>query len=523
MPFLLALDILSEFIKDVGAVHDSAQRYPPPKCHPETRKGIQTAILEWIHSQQNGRPVFWIHGPAGVGKSAVAQTIAELAEIRGSLGASFFFSRSHGERGRAEYLFPTIAYQLAVRIGEFNKVVTQTLRKNPGVLRSSLDIQFEELFLNTCGSAMKLGGKWMHQPRVIIIDGLDECTETVFQQHIILLIASVLKDKLPFRFLIFSRPEPQIREAFQAHVPQSLLRQTSLDKDSWDARQDMKRFLESGFFNIRTQARTSHIHFPPLWPGREVIDELIEKACGQFVYATTVLKFVDEEHSHPMEQLSIVLGLKTAARGNSPFKELDVLYHHILFSYPDHNKVTMILGASIHLSSLSGLRRWNNHPCGPTIEVIEALLGLHTGEVLLVLRGMHSVLNIDGNHIQILHASFRDYLCHKSRSGQFYIRDSTFIAHLFLSFSGVKIIVTEPRRMSVLVNDFEPHRDYMPFIISRSSNVLLLSMFIFTPLLNTMLLGFIPLGIISQFLHWSIALRFSFSFLAAINLTEVSV
>ncbi|KAJ3867823.1 hypothetical protein EV359DRAFT_11503, partial [Lentinula novae-zelandiae] len=147
---------------------------------------------------------------------------------------------------------------------------------------------------------------------------------------------------------------------------------------------------------------------------------LIEKACGQFVYATTVLKFVDEEHSHPMEQLSIVLGLKTAARGNSPFKELDVLYHHILFSYPDHNKVTMILGASIHLSSLSGLRRWNNHPCGPAIEVIEALLGLHTGEVLLVLRGMHSVLNIDGNHIQILHASFRDYLCHKSRSGQFY-------------------------------------------------------------------------------------------------------
>ncbi|KAJ3854388.1 hypothetical protein EV368DRAFT_20664, partial [Lentinula lateritia] len=45
-------------------------------------------------------------------------------------------------------------------------------------------------------------------------------------------------------------------------------------------------------------------------------------------------------------------------------------------------------------------------------------------------------------------------------------------------------------------------------------------MFIFTPLLNTLLLGFIPLGIISQFLHWSTALRFSFSFLLAINLTE---
>ncbi|KAJ4480872.1 hypothetical protein J3R30DRAFT_2371354 [Lentinula aciculospora] len=413
-----ALELLSEFLKGVGATHDSAQRYPPPKCHPKTRKEIQNAILEWIHSAHDERPICWIHGPAGVGKTAIAQTVAELSEMEKSLGASFFFSRNHLERGRAEYLFPTIVYQLAVRIEKFSDAISQTLRKNAGLLRSSLDVQFRDLFVDTCQLAMKLGGDWMHHPKVIIVDGLDECTETIFQQRIISLIASALKDKLPFRFLIFSRPEPQIHEAF--YVMWSQLKLLVIDKDSWNTPNDLKTILDDGFINIRMHPRNAYMDIPHTWPAHEVIDELVEKACGQFVYANVVLSFVGEEHSHPVEQLSIILGLKSATRRRSPFKELDVLYHHILSSYPDHHKVVMILGTLIRLSGLSRLRRWNNHPCGPSIEVIEALLGLHTGEVALVLRGMHSVLKIDETHIQILHASFRDYLGHKSRSGRFY-------------------------------------------------------------------------------------------------------
>ncbi|KAJ3742804.1 hypothetical protein DFH05DRAFT_1362409, partial [Lentinula detonsa] len=147
---------------------------------------------------------------------------------------------------------------------------------------------------------------------------------------------------------------------------------------------------------------------------------LVEKACGQFLYAKTVLEFVNEDHAHPVEQLSIVLGLKAPSQGHFPFKELDLLYDRILLSHTDRNKVITILGTLIRLSGLSGSRRWNNHRSGPCIAVIETLSGLQTGEVSLVLRGMHSVLRIDKTHIHILHSSFREYLCDKSRAGHFY-------------------------------------------------------------------------------------------------------
>ncbi|KAJ4480871.1 hypothetical protein J3R30DRAFT_3287733 [Lentinula aciculospora] len=74
--------------------------------------------------------------------------------------------------------------------------------------------------------------------------------------------------------------------------------------------------------------------------------------------------------------------------------------------------------------------------------------------------------------------------------------------------------------MSALVHDFEAHQDYLPFILSRSSNILILFIFIFMPLLNILFLVFIPLSMISFYLNWNVALRFSFGFLATMNLAK---
>ncbi|KAF9064779.1 hypothetical protein BDP27DRAFT_1384684 [Rhodocollybia butyracea] len=222
-------------------IEEQDLRFPPPRCDPETRQEIQTELLEWISCKDLEKPVCWVHGPAGVGKSAIAQTIAELSESHEVLGASFFFSRNHGERSRPAYLVPTIAYQLASSIPELNDTIGRVVRKKPAVLHSSVDIQFKELFVNTCRLAILLHGEgWMRQPRVIIIDGLDECMGTSLQQGIISLIASTLKENFPFRFLIFSRPEPHIREAFEIDSLEPHLKQLGLD-DSWETRRDIKK------------------------------------------------------------------------------------------------------------------------------------------------------------------------------------------------------------------------------------------------------------------------------------------
>jgi hypothetical protein len=57
----------------LGAFHNSAERFDPPKCHPNTREAIMAKIEAWVKERpQNGeRLVLWMYGPAGAGKLRV--------------------------------------------------------------------------------------------------------------------------------------------------------------------------------------------------------------------------------------------------------------------------------------------------------------------------------------------------------------------------------------------------------------------------------------------------------------------
>ncbi|KAF9064780.1 hypothetical protein BDP27DRAFT_1229918 [Rhodocollybia butyracea] len=136
---------------------------------------------------------------------------------------------------------------------------------------------------------------------------------------------------------------------------------------------------------------------------------------------------------------------------------------------------------------------------------------------------MHSVLDIHKTHIQILHASFRDYLLQKSRSGPFYIGDSTYITRLFLSFHTARVTIIHPGQLFVLVKDFDvsQFRDYIPWrliLVSDFSNILFLYFFAFAPFLTILLFGF---ALLSTILNWDVALRFSLCFFATANLAKL--
>jgi hypothetical protein len=54
----------------------------------------------------------WLYGPAGAGKSAIEQTIAELYYQINVLASIFFFSCSVNGRNRKTFLITIIIYQL---------------------------------------------------------------------------------------------------------------------------------------------------------------------------------------------------------------------------------------------------------------------------------------------------------------------------------------------------------------------------------------------------------------------------
>ncbi|KAJ7798153.1 hypothetical protein B0H13DRAFT_1674143, partial [Mycena leptocephala] len=96
--------------------HNSAERFPQPKCHPETRTEMLENLWNWTRGNysfsnniglksKNASRITWLHGPAGAGKSAISQSLCQKLEAEGCFGGAFFFKRGDSSRGNGNKLF----------------------------------------------------------------------------------------------------------------------------------------------------------------------------------------------------------------------------------------------------------------------------------------------------------------------------------------------------------------------------------------------------------------------------------
>ncbi|KAK7037621.1 hypothetical protein VNI00_010836 [Paramarasmius palmivorus] len=419
------MQMLWNEIASVGAMYNSSARYPQPRCHEDTRKEIQASILNWARSEDpTTERLLWLSGPAGAGKSAIAQTIAEKTDPEGMLVSSFFFWRDDPQRNNPSRLFLVIAYDLACKFPQFRGRLEQVIKQTPSVLKASHNVQLEKLILEPWSmlSHTECGG-------LIVIDALDECSTGREQQEVLHLIASFLSKyhkPLP-RILLCSRPEPSIRETLDHKDFCLPVRRLSLDNNS-ETRNDIKCFLRDGFSQIRESPRCKDFDFPIPWPSDSDIDSLAWNACGQFIYAQTVLRFVEDEYYNPCEQLKWILGECRDAEASSLFEPLDILYRQILSTCPRRKQLLDVLGAIIYGWFLA-----SEHLPSCTSTTIEIFYGLPRGDVVSTLRGMHSVIDVckDGT-FRIYHKSFRDFLEDKCRSHEYFIDENVYCDNFFV-------------------------------------------------------------------------------------------
>lgn len=323
-------------------------------CHPETRIAVQNEIVDWmVHESEGGDPqrILWLSGPAGSGKTAIAGSVAEMCEEKGLLAATFFFSSYSGlaNRHSKRYLVPTLAYQLiqadeSVGLGER---VMAAIQRDPAVFDKRVKTQFDQLILKPLRTAY---GGALASPKIIIIDGVDEVqaersrdlpehearlANEADQLDILSLLLQAANDPaFPFRILVISRPERVIREFFTTS-PSGVIKHMFLD-NKYDPDADISLYLNAKFAEIRRR-----YHLPPSWPSKDIIEALVMKASGQFIYAATVIRFIQCRTRPPQVQLEHVLNLRQEDAGGNPFATLDVLYTHILNSSPDPKLAAM--------------------------------------------------------------------------------------------------------------------------------------------------------------------------------------
>ncbi|TFK67694.1 hypothetical protein BDN72DRAFT_84938 [Pluteus cervinus] len=299
-----------------GGLFDSAERGEPPRCHPETRHAVISSTSSWLEGLAIQKYVRWILGWAGVGKSALAQSIAELFFKRGQLAASFFFSRATPDRDHIHTFVPTIAYQLATSVPGAREIIVQQMVRDATIFEKSFDGQWKALVVETLRKVPPPS-----VPMLIIIDGIDEC-ESLDEQRTLLESIIGCADRLgpSFKLLIASRPERQIQRVFDQFP--------SIDKvelgNSEQCDADIGLFLRQSLGDIR---RVYEHRGAPItaagssWPIDDTIQKLVAKASGQFIYASVVVQFVKSHQGDPKVPLDLVL-----QSWSKSFEALDNLY-----------------------------------------------------------------------------------------------------------------------------------------------------------------------------------------------------
>jgi hypothetical protein len=348
----------------------------------------------------------WVYGPAGAGKSAIAQTIAELCAKANLLAASFFFSRTAAGRSDSSRLVVTLACQLIDSIPEIREDVLTVLERNPTIISRAPATQMKALIIDPLNMTSKEVLK--QRPRLIIIDGLDECLDRSSQENILKLLSeSVRQLTTPMLFLIASRPELEIRDMFNSNLLRSMTHTLPLEHD-YQSDQDIRHFLSSKFQELCLKRP----HLPQPWPPEADIDNLIEKSSGQFIYASTVIRYVESRRHWPEDRLKTVLELRSSER-DTPFAALDALYLQIFFSIESDqlDNVLKILSALILIKE-------------DEVDSLQKLFGYRDGELEGVMCDMVALVEIptERSHlVKIYHASLPDFLLDRSRSCQFFL------------------------------------------------------------------------------------------------------
>ena len=393
------------------ALYDSASCSSSP-CFPGTRSEILSLISHWV-ANPNGRRLYWLCGHTGSGKSAIAQTISRHCDNAGQLAAAFFCSR--GNAGHGKMLVSTIAYQLTKSLPSLDGFIRNKIAEDPHIFERTIAVQFQRLIVDpvtqNSGSIQRL---------VVIIDGLDECDDRSAREIAPLVSDAVKNRNFPLQFLVTSRPVSHIERPFARN--NSIMNSFTLR--NFGVRDDIRLFLTTCFREIYEDHPAMRDVAPP-WPSHSQIERLVEMS-DLFIFASSVIRFIDDTSNSPDDQLKVVLGDKPWSLPAED--ELSKMYHQILstsrFKKCDTEHLRLILGTIVCLQKPLPL---------PAIAILQPRISI--GRLRALLDPLRSVLVVpdeeeekEGKVVTTFHQSFPDFLTDKSCSARDYWIDSSVFA-----------------------------------------------------------------------------------------------
>jgi hypothetical protein len=264
---------------------------PHPGCLNGTREDIFSRIDEWMNDI-DAPNILWLRGHPGAGKSAIASSLVERLLESKRLGASFFFQRDNATITTSNALWRMVAFELSRQYPSVRKCLVAKLREDE--IRPTT-VNTDNLFRHCVFDPLIISDDIpIGRLPVIVVDALDECggLESQFSAQRRALMRTLSSwSKLPskFKLLVTSRGETDIDQTFQSISHVSILISTGQDVDI-NSSNDIRAYLQHEFQRVTSRYRMS---LNADWPGEPTIDTLTSKAAGLFIWAKTVIRFIN--------------------------------------------------------------------------------------------------------------------------------------------------------------------------------------------------------------------------------------
>lgn len=389
--------------------------------------------LHWFEGGRREERIFWVHGPAGVGKSAIIQALAITAARSGRLGGSAFISNLRNP-DISRRILPTISYDLTLKDPAYRAYVEGVMSENPEMLeRGPILEQFRLLIAEPFvqGRVQLEAAPWL-----IAIDALDEIGDDCGQTLLgCITELTIQHPTVPLLWMISSQLEPRLLLQPKLQIP-LLTAEISSDVDRTN--QSVEIYLQGQFNKIR---QIHHLKLQWPWPSYHELLRVLVIASGSLAFAIVAARFTDDPWiSDPPLQLERLISHPTM----NPYTEfptlpaLDSLFFVILGRIP----VNVYCETTRMLLAVRCLQDHESVDAKlDTLIVICNVLGITEHDAYIGLQHLHPIFRIPApedaasQNLEFHHLSFMEFIQDPTRSRDYNVVEDSVYTRLRERFS----------------------------------------------------------------------------------------
>lgn len=380
-------------------------------CLDGTRKTVLADVKDWLANSSVDVPnVLWVSGAPGAGKTAVASTIVNILLRDKSFEsydcAKFFIKRAKSDLRNPRKIWRSIAFQLVEMHRDVKVEILDVMTGKSGRTYPE-DAKVEDQFGQLICEPLKrlITTRASSQRIVVVIDALDECDMGNKDEWRAFLDSIVKWSKdLPTacKLVITGRIESEIEEKLRI-ISHPLILDTG-DHVTDESRDDIRRFFEAKL----------EVKDGVLGSRADVIAALTRHAAGLFVWATTVVAYVNQKNSDLKGRLEAVLDNMAKIKVKDDY--IGGLYAQILFASSADLNPRELNSMSLVLASLVLLKEQLPKKALLALLAPKGLESRSLDSIISIVESLKSVIVIKGDGVlRVRHKSFSDFLQNYAR------------------------------------------------------------------------------------------------------------